>query len=244
MYLLVVSEGLELKSLHWSLTLSSDFDDLRYPKMAQFDEEISTSPTSITSPATLPATTSNDTSSPSDKSKSPPRTILPPTNGNSAPPLNPRSCTTCRKRKVRCDKKHPCSNCSKAGIECIFPGPGRAPRRSRKPPDSELLARLRRLEGVVQHLGKGLDEDGDTDEVEAEVEEPKPTQAEGGIFGLHSDKGNKKPENNMIKEFGRLKVEGGRSRYVSNKFWVSLSEEVGWKRSLLTISFPFFLDSL
>ena len=73
------------------------------------------------------------------------------------PRLNPRSCVTCRKRKVRCDKTEPCTNCRKAGIECIFPSPGRAPRRSKKPPDAELLARLKRLEGVVQKLGKGPD---------------------------------------------------------------------------------------
>src|SRR5436190_11438545 len=66
--------------------------------------------------------------------------------------LNIRSCITCRRRKVRCDKQRPCSNCVKARVECIFPGPGRAPRKSKKSPDRELLARLRRLEGVVQSL--------------------------------------------------------------------------------------------
>ena len=73
------------------------------------------------------------------------------------PRLNPRSCVTCRKRKVRCDKIDPCTNCQKAGIECVFPQPGRAPRRTKKPQDAELLARLRRLEGVVQKWGKGVD---------------------------------------------------------------------------------------
>ena len=222
--------------------------------MAQFEEEFSTSPASTTSPATLPAGTSNDVNSSS--SKSPQSTVSPPTNGSSAPTLNLRSCTTCRKRKVRCDKKHPCSNCSKAGIECIFPGPGRAPRRSKKPPDSELLARLRRLEGVVQNLGKGLDEDGDTVEVDTELEPAKSQQAEGverkecgprhdgtGIFGLHSSNGIEEPAQ-MVKEFGHLKVEGGRSRYVSNKFWVSLSEEVSEvEEILLGIIFCYFLAS-
>ena len=36
------------------------------------------------------------------------------------------------------------------------------------------------------------------------------------------DKGTAK----LVKNFGRLVVEEGRSRYVSNKFWNSLSEEV------------------
>ena len=70
--------------------------------------------------------------------------------------LNPRSCVTCRKRKVKCDKVHPCSNCNRAHIECVFPAPGRAPRKVRKlgeGRDKELMERLRRLEGVVKGMG-------------------------------------------------------------------------------------------
>jgi hypothetical protein len=77
--------------------------------------------------------------------------------------LNPRSCVTCRRRKVRCDKRMPCGNCRKAGISCIFPAPGRAPRRPRPrdpnaPPkqtserEVELIKRLRKLEGIVEEL--------------------------------------------------------------------------------------------
>lgn len=71
---------------------------------------------------------------------------------------NSRSCITCRRRKVKCNKSHPCSNCTKAGSECIFPAPGRAPRRPRvggkvgSEREAELLKRLRRLEGVVEEL--------------------------------------------------------------------------------------------
>jgi hypothetical protein len=77
--------------------------------------------------------------------------------------LNPRSCVTCRRRKVRCDKHMPCGNCRKARISCIFPAPGRAPRRPRPrdpnaPPkqtserEAELIKRLRKLEGIVEEL--------------------------------------------------------------------------------------------
>ncbi|KAH6651298.1 fungal-specific transcription factor domain-containing protein [Chaetomium tenue] len=78
--------------------------------------------------------------------------------------LNPRSCVTCRRRKVRCDKHMPCSNCRRGQIPCIFPAPGRAPRRVRpkdpnapaKQPSSEreleLMKRLRKLEGIVEEL--------------------------------------------------------------------------------------------
>ena len=165
--------------------------------------------------------------------------------------LNSRSCVTCRKRKVKCDKRHPCSNCNKAAIECIFPGPGRAPRRSRKPPDTELLARLRRLEGVVQNLGKGIDEYGNETTVEAPPvasqgptqpnekedagisEESIPNPVCGKIMSMHEPSKAEMNKNGVVKEFGRLVVDEGRSRYVSNKFWTSLSEEVAELQDIL-----------
>lgn len=85
--------------------------------------------------------------------------------------LNPRSCVTCRRRKVRCDKHMPCSNCRRAQIPCIFPAPGRAPRRPRpkdpnappKQPSSEreieLIKRLRKLEGIVEELSGQIEVD-------------------------------------------------------------------------------------
>lgn len=42
-----------------------------------------------------------------------------------------RSCTTCRRRKVKCNKETPCSNCTRNGVTCIFPPPGRARPRPR-----------------------------------------------------------------------------------------------------------------
>ncbi|TWU76311.1 hypothetical protein ED733_005737 [Metarhizium rileyi] len=85
------------------------------------------------------------------------------------PALNPRSCVTCRRRKVRCDKQMPCSNCRRAQIPCIFPAPGRAPRQPRPkdpnaPPktsshrEAELIKRLRKLEGIVEELSGQIDE--------------------------------------------------------------------------------------
>ncbi|KAJ4016424.1 hypothetical protein NW752_003551 [Fusarium irregulare] len=83
--------------------------------------------------------------------------------GSNTPALNPRSCVTCRRRKVRCDKQMPCSNCRRAQIPCVFPAPGRAPRQPRRkdpnaPPKNssqreiELMKRLRKLEGIVEEL--------------------------------------------------------------------------------------------
>ncbi|KAI0383663.1 fungal-specific transcription factor domain-containing protein [Hypomontagnella monticulosa] len=106
--------------------------------------------------ATPVAGASNPTFTPSG-----PITLDPSTTPSSA--LNPRSCVTCRRRKVRCDKFMPCGNCRKAQIQCVFPAPGRAPRRPRvKDPNAppkqtsereiELMKRLRKLESIVEDL--------------------------------------------------------------------------------------------
>lgn len=96
---------------------------------------------------------------------------------------------------------------------------------------------------MVQTLGKTAEEAGEHHET-SPCDGPSPM-----LLGNGSDKGIKKeestvhskfmkyldensatkppdPEEKMVKEFGRLVVEEGRSRYVSNKFWSSLSEEV------------------
>ena len=92
----------------------------------------------------------------------------------SGPVLNPRSCVACRRRKVRCDKQMPCSNCRRALIPCGYPAPGRAPRQPRPkdpnaPPKSssssssqrevDLVKRLRKLEGIVEELSGQVEVD-------------------------------------------------------------------------------------
>lgn len=162
-----------------------------------------------------------------------------------------RSCVTCRRRKVRCDKRSPCSNCVKAGSDCLFPPPGRAPRKSKRPPDAELLSRLRRLEGVIEHLSGNNPETGGSASVSptqpvatsfdysgsstASVPAPAPAPApalaseskdqnEGCPFA-NDDPTKLKPEK-FENEFGRLVIDEGRSRYVSNRLWASLGDEV------------------
>lgn len=145
---------------------------------------------------------------------------------NSTSGANPRSCVTCRKRKVKCDKKQPCSNCVRAKIECVFPSPGRAPRKSRKPPDGELMERLRRLEGVVQSLNAQVEEEQQTHSNE-EGDESRRGSA------THCPRGIDSPSvavdnsvDGLESRFGRLVVDQGRSRYINNSFWASLNNEV------------------
>ncbi|KAJ5964283.1 uncharacterized protein N7479_004159 [Penicillium vulpinum] len=161
-----------------------------------------------------------------------------------APSSTSRSCVTCRRRKVRCNKRSPCSNCSKAGIDCIFPPPGRAPRKSKRPPDAELLARLRRLEGVIDHLrSNGNTEDGSTPNKApssttgsstARSEPTAPTsvsvepqnQPDVDPCPFEQSDPKKLVPSKFENEFGRLVIDEGRSRYVSNRLWTSLGDEI------------------
>lgn len=76
------------------------------------------------------------------------------------------SCVLCRRRKVKCDRRNPCSNCTRNRVECHFPVTGRLPRRrdptiwkSPTEKQAELLNRLRRLESLVTELAAQV-EDG------------------------------------------------------------------------------------
>lgn len=164
-----------------------------------------------------------------------------PTRTTVEPHASSRSCVTCRRRKVRCNKRSPCLNCTKAGINCVFPPPGRAPRKSKRPPDAELLSRLRRLEGVIDHLRSDKSEmsssaqDSSTgpptvrsDTAKSETEfQPQPKPQDGGCPFEDSDPKKLAP-NKFENEFGRLVIDEGRSRYVSNRLWASLGDEVRW----------------
>ncbi|KAF5663636.1 transcription factor [Fusarium heterosporum] len=58
------------------------------------------------------------------------------------------ACVLCQQRKKKCDRKSPCSFCIKAKIPCIPSTP--APKRNRRKPTKELLARLERCEELLK----------------------------------------------------------------------------------------------
>ncbi|KAI0441912.1 fungal-specific transcription factor domain-containing protein [Xylaria telfairii] len=160
----------------------------------------------------------------------------------------PLSCTSCRARKLKCDKQDPCRNCVRSGSECVFPARKRI-QRPRKTKNAELLQRLNRLESIVGRVGLA-----NLDELEARVAEtetvadppatvtaeasssqpqpqshpPPPTLVEVGDSGPRDDthapcgiKGERPPR------------DGTASRYLSGEFWSSLCDEVGGLRQAL-----------
>lgn len=71
--------------------------------------------------------------------------------------LKPYACVTCSRRKVRCDKREPCSTCRKSGIECIFRAPAPPQARKRRAPETILLERLQRAEDLLKGMGVKVD---------------------------------------------------------------------------------------
>lgn len=67
--------------------------------------------------------------------------------GQSTKPQRILACLLCQQRKVRCDRKVPCTNCTKSGSPCTSVVPQQ---RRRRFPERELLQRLRQYEGLLR----------------------------------------------------------------------------------------------
>ena len=65
-----------------------------------------------------------------------------------------RSCTYCRRRKIRCGRSNPCSNCIKAKVKCVFPVSRREKCPDRSTLHVEITERLQALENAVGRIGK------------------------------------------------------------------------------------------
>ena len=159
-----------------------------------------------------------------------------------------QSCVLCRRRKVRCDKQKPCSNCRRANVACTFPSTDRPPRWARRlerltnnaaasnapaphgadPGVGKVMDRLQSLESLVKDLKGQLQQAQST------------ASPSGGSPGVGSP--DKSPEDRVRdaqrqsstasdttdkqKHFGRLVEGGSRSRYVSSGFWSRVNDEV------------------
>ena len=125
------------------------------------------------------------------------------------PPKDPStkgqsSCELCQRRKVRCDKGNPCSTCRRAGVKCEVPNRQRLPRGrngGRRKGDTDLKARIAKLENLVSSLGGSAS----TDSSNAPL-----TRWPGQVLDDPTHK----------------ESLGDMSRYLGSSFWSNLSSEV------------------
>ena len=79
------------------------------------------------------------------------------------------SCLTCRQRKVKCDRRTPCSNCVKAEKQCSFIPPVRGKRKRTKPLREGLHAKLRRYEELLKSYGAKVEPSEDSNDFDSET---------------------------------------------------------------------------
>jgi ABC-type molybdenum transport system ATPase subunit/photorepair protein PhrA len=126
-------------------------------------------------------------------------------------PESRHPCVSCQRRKVKCDRKSPCSRCLTTGQECRQPETRRAPRRARRAVRGLVSEKLRQLE-------KSLDEvraavlSGKSEEID-ETAETAPIASEGQSQSLDNS-------------LGRLIIESENSRYISSSSWANLADQV------------------
>lgn len=156
------------------------------------------------------------------------------------------SCLQCKHRKVKCDRVDPCLNCQKAGAECVYrtPPPPQRKKRKHQPEvfekesaagredadavllatnstserEQELLRKVRKYESLLKELGALKRSTVRT----ADKKEAK--------LGL-TDRSRPPAPNTchttdlVARGAGKLIADYGRSRYLENKLWTSVTDE-------------------
>jgi Zn(2)-Cys(6) binuclear cluster domain-containing protein len=162
-----------------------------------------------------------------------------------APLAKPRSCVVCRSRKVRCDKRLPCSNCRRANIACVpATSDDRPPRWARRldrlvaappaqaaqatdPAAAQVMERLRGLERLVKELGGQLQAQQGGAQSTPSGSTPNAAPSPEGSRGTNANSPSSSSAATVQKNFGRLVVrDGAPSQYVGSGFWSRVSDEV------------------
>jgi hypothetical protein len=153
-------------------------------------------------------------------------------------PVSPWSCFPCRKRKIRCDRRYPCSHCSKGDLDCGFPVSGRTPTRrhdlpsfgsSRKDKQDDLLGRLRRLEGFVEKFGtefEGVNQEGETSVLCGGSTQSHSNTGSGSQGGGQHNRTTFADLAHVTQEFGTLVMRDNESIYAGNWLWGVICDEV------------------
>ncbi|KAK9317815.1 hypothetical protein V1522DRAFT_437080 [Lipomyces starkeyi] len=146
--------------------------------------------------------------------------------------LRPHACELCQRRKVKCDRRDPCSTCRRAHVDCIFRAPAAARRRKQKSPEAVVLARIKRYEELLKSAGVKIDplDDGhDLGRVAQLGQTAESVASEGSMIGIEKSS----PLDILPMEDRKLIVDEGKSRYLENDLWMTVSDEFGVPNELL-----------
>lgn len=155
------------------------------------------------------------------------------------------SCLECRRRKLKCDKSHPCTNCTKFARDCVFLAPALDQASQLKLTEiKEKVGSLERLlerdvarskgrDGVKKEEGEGEGEEGEVKEEEDERDlEPTPLAVVDAAYGDNA-------EDDVLLDLG---IQMGKMRIterVGGFFRPKLSQEVCCLSVLLVLFVDF-----
>ncbi|KAH8821269.1 hypothetical protein F5884DRAFT_81820 [Xylogone sp. PMI_703] len=157
-----------------------------------------------------------------------------------------KPCVSCRKRKVRCDKARPCSNCSRLKQLCTYDtGDGVASGQETAPAnDEDIRERLARLEALMASMMMRESSHSSPSSTNSQVEasqlgqglnlQPRLANASAKLLagtGAGYDH-NSRPKHYPV---GLKIFQEGCSRYYDSDFWPGLISEVEELRSLFNI---------
>ncbi|KAH7123178.1 fungal-specific transcription factor domain-containing protein [Dactylonectria macrodidyma] len=139
------------------------------------------------------------------------------------------ACAICQHRKIKCDRKEPCSNCVKANVPCT-PGVPTPPRRRRRP-NQDLRERLARCEGLLLQCA-GTDERAATHSAKAHfpltpsthgAPEPEPPVSRPSSDGSPQSP---RPAGMMVQDESGL-------RFMDSHIWTSIYDELQGMRDIV-----------
>jgi len=135
-----------------------------------------------------------------------------------------RSCIRCHERKVRCDKESSCGACVRAEVQCRYPGPERAKRRSqfRKGVDRFSSVTTTAVQPAEAQNGDGMDSTHSRATVNAQAAPPPIGSA---VFGQFTTTNRPAPSESEHSG-GFLLKEGTSTRYVNEFTFSRVLEKV------------------
>ncbi|KAI1820367.1 fungal-specific transcription factor domain-containing protein [Xylaria intraflava] len=139
------------------------------------------------------------------------------------------ACVHCQYRKIKCDRRQPCSSCIKAKIACKPSTP--APSHKRRRPNQELLERLARCEQLLQQYADG--------NVPTQAEnvsgaaEPRSAGGSGSQPGASFSAKTEVGPNPVHKPTGRVIQEDGNVRFMDNYIRISFHDELTALRNII-----------
>ncbi|KAF3063909.1 hypothetical protein GL218_02305 [Daldinia childiae] len=124
---------------------------------------------------------------------------------SSGKPPRVLACVLCQNRKIKCDRRTPCSNCIKANVSCTPSTP--APARKRRRPNQDLQQRLARCEELLSEY--------------ATAKPPAPSSAESPS------------RDESWRPLGKLIVDEGGVKFIDSFLWATIHSELSAMREIL-----------